>query len=85
MNHGFTELTDFVGGVCLIWDSSKVFLVPHRFEPRHITFVMKIRMTAPNLIIGCMVHALTVCLCDVFNLIGNLCIRVCREFADHNE
>ena len=42
MNHGFTAFMGFVGGVCLFWESSKVFLVPLKFEQRHITFVVKV-------------------------------------------
>lgn len=42
MNNGFTKLMGFIGDVCLLWDSSKMFLVPHKFEPMHMTFVVKV-------------------------------------------
>ena len=40
MNHDFTSPFGFIGGVCIFWDSSKVFLVPHKFEEMHATFVV---------------------------------------------
>ena len=62
-----------------------MFMEPQRFEPKHISFVMKEKITSLKLIIGCIVHVLMVCLCDTFNLVGNPWVRVCREFADQNE
>jgi len=41
MNHGFTKPMGFIGDVCLLWHSSKKFLVPHKFNPMHITFMVK--------------------------------------------
>ena len=42
IDHGFTTPIRFVGGVCIFWELSKVFLVPHKFEVKHATFVVKV-------------------------------------------
>ena len=34
INHGFIDPIGFIGGVYLIWDSSKVFLVPYKLSAR---------------------------------------------------
>ena len=49
MNYGFTEPASFVGGVCLLWDSLEVFLVPDRFEAMHLTFIENVIMASPYL------------------------------------
>jgi len=41
MNHGFTSPLGFVGGVCIFWDASKVFLVAHKIEDMYAMFVVK--------------------------------------------
>jgi len=45
MNHSFTMPIGFVGGVCIFWDSSKVLLVPHKFEQLYIAFVVKVNLS----------------------------------------
>ena len=42
MNHRFTAPIGFAGGVCIFWESSKVFLMPHKFEEMHLTFLVKV-------------------------------------------
>ena len=44
MNHDFTAPIAFVGGMCIFWGSTKVFLVPHKFEQMHVTFVVKVNL-----------------------------------------
>ena len=45
MNHGFKAPIGFVNRMGLFGDSSKVFLVPHKFEHVHVTFIVKVNIT----------------------------------------
>ena len=43
INHGFTKPARFVGGICLLHNLSKVFLIPHKFEPMHVSFIVNVK------------------------------------------
>ena len=91
MNHSFTSPFGFVGGVCIFWDSSKVFLVPHKFEETHAMFIVK--ASEQNVLY---VHNASVVTPFSFNILhaiialqttypvsdSNITSNCCREFED---
>ena len=43
LNYGYTDTLGFVGGMAVLWDTSKVFLYGLRTHPTHVSFPMKVR------------------------------------------
>jgi len=43
LNYGYTDTLGFIGGMAVLWDTSKVFLYGLRTHPTHVSFLMKVR------------------------------------------
>ena len=85
--HGFTAPIGFVNGVCIFWESSKMFLVPHKFEDTHATFMVKVsvdnfvHVTYANFVAIVCNTTRKQCTCTTFDAyVSNFIVNWCREF-----